>query len=274
MRTKMHAGLRMRRVATLVSVAAIACTALVATPGVAAAVSLPTVSNVSPNRGPDAGGTTVTVTGTNLTGATAVYFGAVAGDVDRGRVRDLVDRHVAGADLSNRRHHRRHTWWHVTDERCRRLHLREGVVHRLVHERDDGRADVPAGRNRRDQRRLSDCRIVDDTNTDARLLRRRAETLPGNGVLRLTSNAGNLEGSAFYSTSLPTANGLDLTFNTYQYGSSSEADGIAFSLGATDPSNPSAPVNMGPAGGHLGYSGRNRGPTRRRPRPRLHGLRS
>ena len=82
----------------------------------------------------------------------------------------------------------------------------------------------------------------------------------GNGVLRLTSNAGNLEGSAFYSTSLPTANGLDLTFNTYQYGSASEADGIAFSLGATDPLNPSAPVNMGPAGGHLGYSGGSAGP--------------
>ena len=83
----------------------------------------------------------------------------------------------------------------------------------------------------------------------------------GNGVLRLTSNAGNLEGSAFYSTSLPTANGLDLTFNTYQYGSASEADGIAFSLGATDPLNPSAPVNMGPAGGHLGYSGGSGGPS-------------
>jgi len=68
----------MRRVATLVSVAAIACTALVATPGSAAAVPLPTVSNVSPNRGPDAGGTSVTVTGTNLTGATAVTIGGVA----------------------------------------------------------------------------------------------------------------------------------------------------------------------------------------------------
>src|SRR5471032_2146016 len=79
MRTKMHARLRIRRVATIVSAAAIACTALVVTPGIAAAVSLPTVSNVSPNRGPDAGGTTVTVTGTNLTGATSVFFGAVAG---------------------------------------------------------------------------------------------------------------------------------------------------------------------------------------------------
>ncbi len=91
----------MRRVATLVSVAAIACTALVATPGSAAAVNLPTVSNVSPNRGPDAGGTSVTVTGTNLTGATAVYFGAVAGDVDRGRLVDIADRHLAGADVGD-----------------------------------------------------------------------------------------------------------------------------------------------------------------------------
>ena len=33
---------------------------------------------VSPNSGPTAGGTSVTITGTNLTGATAVNFGAVA----------------------------------------------------------------------------------------------------------------------------------------------------------------------------------------------------
>jgi hypothetical protein len=38
----------------------------------------PTVTNVSPNAGPTAGGTSVTISGTALTGATAVHFGANA----------------------------------------------------------------------------------------------------------------------------------------------------------------------------------------------------
>ena len=41
-------------------------------------VPAPTVTAVSPNNGPQAGGTSVTITGTNLTGATAVHFGANA----------------------------------------------------------------------------------------------------------------------------------------------------------------------------------------------------
>ena len=36
----------------------------------------PTVEKVAPNEGPEAGGTTVTITGTNFTGATAVTFGS------------------------------------------------------------------------------------------------------------------------------------------------------------------------------------------------------
>ena len=39
------------------------------------APALPTVTGVSPSSGPAAGGTSVTVSGTNLTGATAVDFG-------------------------------------------------------------------------------------------------------------------------------------------------------------------------------------------------------
>jgi IPT/TIG domain len=39
-------------------------------------VAAPTVTSVSPTGGPTAGGTTVTITGTNLTGASAVKFGA------------------------------------------------------------------------------------------------------------------------------------------------------------------------------------------------------
>ena len=38
-------------------------------------VAAPTISGVSPASGPVAGGTTVTITGTGFTGATAVYFG-------------------------------------------------------------------------------------------------------------------------------------------------------------------------------------------------------
>src|SRR5579863_6117100 len=41
-------------------------------------VSAPTVTNVSPNTGPPAGGTSVTITGTNFSGATVVRFGGTA----------------------------------------------------------------------------------------------------------------------------------------------------------------------------------------------------
>ncbi|WP_228469243.1 IPT/TIG domain-containing protein [Paenibacillus sp. JNUCC31] len=41
-----------------------------------AAIAAPTIANVSPASGPTTGGTTVTLTGTNLTDATAVMFGA------------------------------------------------------------------------------------------------------------------------------------------------------------------------------------------------------
>ena len=41
----------------------------------------PTVTGVSPSSGPAAGGTSVSVSGTNLTGATAVHFGSTAGTV-------------------------------------------------------------------------------------------------------------------------------------------------------------------------------------------------
>ncbi len=41
-------------------------------------IPVPTITTVSPNSGPAAGGTTVTITGTNLTGASAVTFGGLA----------------------------------------------------------------------------------------------------------------------------------------------------------------------------------------------------
>src|SRR5262249_58045177 len=41
-------------------------------------VSAPTVTNVNPNTGPTSGGTSVTITGTNFSGATAVRIGRAA----------------------------------------------------------------------------------------------------------------------------------------------------------------------------------------------------
>lgn len=46
--------------------------------GFGLATTVPTVTGISPNTGSIAGGTSVTITGTNLTGATGVYFGTVA----------------------------------------------------------------------------------------------------------------------------------------------------------------------------------------------------
>ena len=42
-------------------------------------MAAPTVTGISPTSGPTAGGTSVTITGTDLTGATSVKFGSVAG---------------------------------------------------------------------------------------------------------------------------------------------------------------------------------------------------
>jgi hypothetical protein len=75
----------------------------------------------------------------------------------------------------------------------------------------------------------------------------------GSGALRLTTNANDLVGSVFYSVSLPTSQGLDVSFNTYQYDGSG-ADGISFGLAATNPADPTAPASAGALGGALGYS--------------------
>lgn len=85
----------------------------------------------------------------------------------------------------------------------------------------------------------------------------------GSGALRLTSASGTLKGGVFAASSIPTANGLDITFDTHQWGGTS-ADGIAFVLAAVDPTNPQPPASLGQTGGSLGYSatGRNyTGPT-------------
>ena len=76
----------------------------------------------------------------------------------------------------------------------------------------------------------------------------------GSGALRLTSATGNLDGGVSYATAVPSSQGLDVTFDTYQYGGNG-ADGILFYLAGTNPLQPAPPATLGPPGGHLGYSG-------------------
>jgi hypothetical protein len=78
----------------------------------------------------------------------------------------------------------------------------------------------------------------------------------GSGKLRLTANTAGKKGAIFASTSVPTSQGLDATFNTYQYGSvaPNAADGMAFVLAAVNPASPATPTATGPTGGSLGYS--------------------
>ncbi|MFI6235468.1 putative Ig domain-containing protein [Micromonospora sp. NPDC050784] len=79
---------------------------------------------------------------------------------------------------------------------------------------------------------------------------------PGSGKLRLTDATTSKTGGLFGATSVPTASGLDITFNLYQYGSGSfGADGMALVLAAVDPASPTAPATIGQSGGGLGYSG-------------------
>jgi uncharacterized repeat protein (TIGR01451 family) len=77
--------------------------------------------------------------------------------------------------------------------------------------------------------------------------------LQGLGKLRLTDTSTNQVGGIFGQNSFPSSNGLDVTFNSYQWGGGN-ADGIAFMLAAVDPANPVAPTTMGPSGGSLGYA--------------------
>ncbi|WP_432906292.1 fibronectin type III domain-containing protein [Micromonospora matsumotoense] len=77
----------------------------------------------------------------------------------------------------------------------------------------------------------------------------------GAGKLRLTSNTTAQLGGVFGAGTLPTSQGLDISFNTYQYGGNSPgADGLAFVLAAADPTAPMPPAVLGPSGGSLGYS--------------------
>ena len=75
----------------------------------------------------------------------------------------------------------------------------------------------------------------------------------GSGKLRFTNTSTTQVGGVFGATSFPTSNGLDVTFNTYQWGGNG-ADGMAFVLAAVDPANPQSPATIGASGGALGYS--------------------
>ena len=78
----------------------------------------------------------------------------------------------------------------------------------------------------------------------------------GSGTLRLTTNALSAVGTVYNTTSLPTSQGLDVRFNSYQWNSHTYpgADGTSFILAATDPTSPAPPASTGPIGGSLGYS--------------------
>lgn len=77
----------------------------------------------------------------------------------------------------------------------------------------------------------------------------------GSGVLLLTPNATGKAGSVMASTPLTTTDGLDISFNTYQWSTTSTpADGIGFVLAAVDPNSLTPSAQAGPAGGSLGYS--------------------
>ena len=75
----------------------------------------------------------------------------------------------------------------------------------------------------------------------------------GSGKLRFTQALTGEEGGVFASTSVPTSQGLDVTFNSYQYGGNG-ADGLAFVLAAVNPASPVIPSALGQSGGALGYS--------------------
>ena len=58
-------------------------------------IPAPTVTKVSPTSGPAAGATTVTITGTNLTGASEVKFGASRRHRTQSRIGDAGHRDLA-----------------------------------------------------------------------------------------------------------------------------------------------------------------------------------
>ena len=75
----------------------------------------------------------------------------------------------------------------------------------------------------------------------------------GSGFLRFTTAGATQESGVFSATSVPSTQGLDITFNSYQFGGSG-ADGIAFALAIANPADPRPPAQIGESGGSLGYA--------------------
>ncbi|MEU8168692.1 fibronectin type III domain-containing protein [Micromonospora sp. NPDC049004] len=100
------------------------------------------------------------------------------------------------------------------------------------------------------------CLSAAGNSTNGPLLSCTTSTDPqGAGKLRLTPATATRQGGVFGAVSVPTSQGLHVSFNTYQYGGSSPgADGMAFALAAVDPANPLSPAVIGQPGGSLGYS--------------------
>ena len=84
-------------------------------------------------------------------------------------------------------------------------------------------------------------------------------TASGTGALRLTKAVTTEDGGVAFTTAVPSGDGLDINFDTFQYGGTG-ADGIMFFLAGANPANPKPPATLGPPGGHLGYSGSTAGP--------------
>jgi len=84
----------------------------------------------------------------------------------------------------------------------------------------------------------------------------------GSGVLQLTTGSTfDAEGGVFSQSSVPSAAGLDVSFDSYQYAptGSMPADGIAFVVAAANPEDPTSPAYLGDSGGSLGYASENTG---------------
>ena len=77
----------------------------------------------------------------------------------------------------------------------------------------------------------------------------------GSGALRLTAATASEEGGVAGTVGLPSSQGLDITFDTYQYGGTPSADGMMFFLAAANPAAPQPPTSLGEPGGYLAYSG-------------------
>ena len=83
----------------------------------------PTVGSVSPTSGPTSGATSVTITGTGFTGATAVKFGTTAATQFHRQLADPDHGHHPGRGCRHRRHHGHHGRWHLGHLGRRPVHL-------------------------------------------------------------------------------------------------------------------------------------------------------